>query len=124
MLVGGVVDDEIDDHADAALLAAMGEFDEVAERAIARVDAVIVGDVIAIVLAGRRLERHQPDRGDAEPVQIIQPPQQSFEIADAVAIGIHVGADGQAIDHAILVPEVVDHGAVPVRRLVSSCGAA
>ena len=111
MLVGGVVDDEIDDDADAALLAAMGEFDEVAERAVARIDAVIVGDVVAVVPAGRGLERHQPDRGDAEPVQIIQPPQQALEIADAVAIGVHIGADGEAIDHAVLVPEVVDHEA-------------
>ena len=89
--------------------AAMGEFDEVAERAVARIDAVIVRDIVTVVLAGRRLERHQPDRGDAEPVQIIEPPQQALEIADAVAIGIHIGADGKAIDHAVLVPEVVDH---------------
>ena len=109
VLVGGVIDDEVDDDADAALLAAMGEFDEIAERAVSRIDAVIVGDVVAVVLAGRRLERHQPDRGDAEPVQIIQPPQQALEIADAVAVGIHIGADGEAIEHAVLVPEVVDH---------------
>ena len=88
-----MVDDEIDDDADAALPAAMGELDEVAERAVARIDAVVVGDIVTIVAAGRRLERHQPDRGDTEPVQIIQPPQQALEIADAVAIGIHVGAD-------------------------------
>ena len=109
VLVRGVVDDEVDDDADAALLAAMGEFDEVAERAVARIDAVIVRDVVTVVLAGRGLERHQPDRGDAEPVQIIQPPQQALEVADAVAIGIHIGADGKAIDHAVLVPEIVDH---------------
>jgi len=35
-----VVDDEIDDHANAALLRLMGEIDEVAERAERRVDAV------------------------------------------------------------------------------------
>ena len=111
MLVGGVVDDEVDDDADAALLAAMGELDEVAERAVARIDAVVVGDVVAVVAAGRGLERHQPDRGDAEPVQIVEPPQQALEIADAVAVGVHVGADGEAIDDAVLVPEVVDHKA-------------
>ena len=49
MLVGGVVDDEIDDDADAALLGAVGELDEVAERAVARIDAVVVGDVVAVV---------------------------------------------------------------------------
>ncbi len=113
MLVGGVVDDEVDDDADAALPAAMGEFDEVAERAVTGIDTVIIRDVVAVVPAGRGLERHQPDRGDAETVQIIQPPQQAFEIADPVAIGIHIGADGKAIDDAVLVPEIVNHAGQP-----------
>jgi hypothetical protein len=37
-----MIDDEVDDDANAALLAAMGELDKVAERAVARCDAVIV----------------------------------------------------------------------------------
>ena len=40
--IRGVVDHEVDDDADAALAAAMCEFDKVAERAIAWIDAVIV----------------------------------------------------------------------------------
>jgi hypothetical protein len=70
-----MVDDEIDDDADAALSAAMGELNKVAERAVARIDAVIVGDIVAVILTGRWLERHQPDRCDAEPLYIIEPPQ-------------------------------------------------
>jgi hypothetical protein len=68
------------DDADAALAAALREFDEVAERAIARIDAVIIGDVRAIVLAGRWLKWHQPQRGDAEALQIVEAPQQPLEI--------------------------------------------
>ena len=121
MLIRGVVDDEIDQHADAALLGAVGELDEVAERAVARIDAVVVGDVVAVVALGGGLERHQPDGGDAEAVQIIEAAHQPLEIADAVAVGVHVGADRQAIDDRVLVPEVVDHPAArriePTNRL-------
>ena len=109
MLVGSVIDNEVDDYADAALLAAMGELDKIAERAVARIDAVVIGDVVAVILARRRLKRHQPDRADAKTVQIVKPAQQSLEIADAVSIGIHIGADGKTIEDAILVPEIVDH---------------
>ena len=35
----------------------MGELDEVAERAEPLVDIVVVGDVVAVVAAGRGLER-------------------------------------------------------------------
>jgi len=42
--------------------------------------------------------------------------EKSLEIADPVPVGIHIGADGETIEHAVLVPEVVDHGAgSPVR---------
>ena len=124
VLVRGVIDHEIDDDAHAALLRAVGELDEIAQRAVARIDAVIVRDVVAVVLAGRGLERHQPDRGDAKPVQIIQPPQQSLEIADAVAIGVHIGADGKAIEDGVLVPEVVDHAQPALDQSVTDYQAA
>src|SRR5205807_2943565 len=97
--------------ADAALSAAMGEFDEVAQRAITRIDAVIIRNVVTVVPAGRRLEGHQPDRCNPKPVQIIQAPQQATEIAYAVAVGIHVSADRKAVDDAVLVPEIIDHEA-------------
>jgi hypothetical protein len=75
MLVRGVVDDEIDNDPNPALLAAMSELDEVAERPVARINAVVIRDVVTVVLAGRRLKRHQPNGGDAEPIQIVEPPQ-------------------------------------------------
>jgi hypothetical protein len=104
-----MVDHEIDQHPHAALLRAVGEFDEVPEGAVARVDGVVVRDVVAVVAAGRLLERHEPHGGDAEPVQVIQPAHQPLEVADAVGVGVHVGADVQAVDDRVLVPEVVDH---------------
>ena len=109
MLVGRVIDDEVDDDANAALLGLVRELDEIAERAVARVDGVVVGHVVAVVAVRRFLEGHQPDRGDAEPLQVIEPAHEAFEVADAVAVGIHVRADGQAVDDRVLVPEVVDH---------------
>ena len=56
-----VVDDEVDDDPQAAVLRRADELDEVAERAEPRVDGVEVGDVVAVVPVGRRVERHQPE---------------------------------------------------------------
>ena len=68
-----VVDDEIDDDADAERVGVIHELDEVAERAVLVVDAVVVGDVVAVVAIGRRVERLQPDAGDAEARQVVEP---------------------------------------------------
>jgi hypothetical protein len=110
MLDGGVVDHEVDQHAHAALLAGVRQLDEITQRPVAGIDRVMVGDVVAVVLAGRFLERHEPDRVDAQPVEVIEAPLQALEVADAVAGGVHVGLHVEAIDDGVLVPEVVDHG--------------
>jgi hypothetical protein len=88
-----MVDDEVDEHANPALLRAVREFDEVAERAVTGVDTVIVGHIIAVVAIWGDLKRHQPDRRNPEAMQVIQPAHQTLEVTDAVAIGIHVGSD-------------------------------
>ena len=56
MLIGGVVDDEVDEDANAALPGAMGEIDKIAQCAVTRIDAVVVGHVIAIVAVRARPE--------------------------------------------------------------------
>ena len=58
--VRGVVHDEVDQDADSPSVGLMDELDEVAARAEARVDAVVVGDVVAVVPAWRGLEWRQP----------------------------------------------------------------
>jgi len=42
-------------------------------------------------------------------MQIIQAPQKSLEVSDAVAVSVHVGADGEAVEYGVLVPKIVDH---------------
>ena len=109
MLVRRVVDDEVDQHTDAALLRAMGELDEIADRAIAGIDTVIVGHVVAVVAMWRDLERHQPNGGDAQAMQVIESAHQSLEITDPIAISVHVGVYRQAVDDCVLVPKIIDH---------------
>src|SRR5215472_14861007 len=90
-----------------------GEFDKISDRAVARIDAVIIGHVVAVIAMGRDLEWHQPDGRDAETMQVVEAAHQTLEIADAVGVGIHVDSNRQAIDHGILVPKVIDHGRRP-----------
>ena len=72
MLDGRVVRDEVDHHADAARVGVGEQHVELHERPELRVDAEIVGHVVAVVGAGRREERRDPDRVDAELLQVRQ----------------------------------------------------
>ena len=93
----------------AALLAAMRELDKIAQRAVSRIDAVVIGNIVSIIPARGRLKRHQPDGCDAHALEIIQPAHQALKVADSIAIRIHVGGDRQTVDDRVLVPKIIDH---------------
>jgi len=61
-----VVDDDVGDHADAAIARAADQLDDVTEVPQPLVDAVEVGDVVAVVPVGCGEERHEPQAGDAQ----------------------------------------------------------
>jgi hypothetical protein len=104
VLVGGVIRDEVDHDADATVARGPDELDELPGRAEPLVDAVVVGDVVAVVAVGRRLERHQPDTCDAQPRQVVDLPDQAVEVADAVAVGVAERLDVEAVDDRVLPP--------------------
>ena len=84
----GVVDDEIDDDADPALVRGLDEGAEVLDRAVVGVDAVEVGDVVAAVAERRGVEREQPDAVDAEPLQVVELLLEAAKVARAVVVAV------------------------------------
>ena len=107
MLVGGVIDHQLGDDAQLAPLGFLHEAAEVLHRAEVGIDVAIVGDVVAVVAPGRGIERQQPERGDAEVLQIVEPLGQAGEIADAVVVAVGERLDVQLIDDRVLEPELV-----------------
>ena len=74
VLVGRMIGDEVDDDPHAERLGVIHQLDKVSGGAETRAYAVEVADVVAVVAVGRAVERLQPDAGDAETVQVIEPP--------------------------------------------------
>jgi hypothetical protein len=104
VLVGAVVEDQLGDHAQAAAMRLAQQHLEVAQRAVGVVDGGIVGDVVAVVAQRRRIERQQPQRGDAEVAQVIEPLREAPEVADAVGVAVAEGLGVQLVDDRVLVP--------------------
>ena len=48
------------------------EAPEVLQRAVARMHAFVVGDVVAVVSKRRRIEGLEPDGGDAEALEVVE----------------------------------------------------
>ena len=107
MLVGGVVDHQLGDHADAALVRCVDEALHVVQRAVVGMHAAVVGDVVAVIQQRRGIERQQPDRADAELGDVVELGQQAGEVADAVVVGVEERLDVQLVDDGVLVPQRV-----------------
>ena len=102
----------------------MGRVEEPLERrhrAVVGVDDAVVGDVVPVVAQRRRVERQQPQRGDAEVGQVVEPRREPLEVAGAVAVRVGEGSDVQLVDDGVAVP-VVGHRAPLRRRRRSATG--
>ena len=112
MLVAGVIDHELGDDAQAALVGSVHEGPEILHGAVGGVDVAIVGDVVAVVPQGRGIERHQPDRRDAEVADVVELLRQPLEVADAVIRRVEEGLDVDLVDNGVAVPlrvAAIDH---------------
>ncbi len=114
VLVGRVVGDELVDDPDASPVGLADHLVGVAQRAVHRIDVVVVGDVISVVAHGRRVEGQQPDRVDAEVLQVRELLEQAAEVAASVRVAVHERAHVELIDERVLVPERV---VVELRKL-------
>jgi len=86
MLVRGVIDDQVEQDLDAPVAGPVQQFGEVAQGTDPGVDPVEVGDVVAVVPPGGRVHRAQPETGHAQPGQVVQPTDETAQVADAVGV--------------------------------------
>ena len=105
MLVRRVVHHQLGNDLQLAAMGFFQELAEVVERAVLRIDVHVIGDVVSVILERRREERLQPDRGDAQILNVVEPLGKAAKVADAVVVAVAKRADVHLIDDGILVPE-------------------
>jgi hypothetical protein len=110
VLVGAVVDDEVHDQLHPALVDGGEQRVEIRERAEDRVDVLVVGDVVAVVVLRRRVDRREPDDVDAERGEVVEMGGDPGQVADAVAVGVGEGARVDLVDDGGLPPDRVRVG--------------
>ena len=104
VLVGGVVDHEVQNDSNAAFLGLPGQLREVAEVAQPRIHAVVVADVVPVVLPRAGVDGAEPQAAHAEPGEVVQPADQPPQVTDPVTVRVLVGRDLEAVDDSLLVP--------------------
>ncbi|EXF43037.1 hypothetical protein BAY1663_04539 [Pseudomonas sp. BAY1663] len=107
VLVRRMVGYEVQQHTDATGMGLGDQPVDIGQRAEQRVDVAVVADVVAGIDHRRAEHRRQPQRIDAQPLQMVELAQHAREVADAVAVAV---GERAWVD-------LVDGGAFPPRRL-------
>ena len=97
--VAGVVGDEVEEHLDAGLARRGDDLVEVVHGAVLGQHGAVVGDVVAPVGVGRRHDRAQPQRVDAQPGQVVEPAEQASQVSDAVVVAVGERAHVDLVEH-------------------------
>ncbi len=88
VLVGGVVDHQVEDDLEPLLVRLGQKRVEVGHRAQRGLNGAVVGDVVAVVHLRGGEDRVQPDDVHAQLGQVVEFLADAVEVADAVAVGV------------------------------------
>ncbi len=86
--VAGMIGHQVDEDPQAPLAGGGDQGVEVVEGAEAGIDIAVVGDVVAPVGHGRRVERSDPDEVDAQVCQVVETVMDTDQVADAVTVRV------------------------------------
>ena len=100
------------DDSEAPLVGGVQKRSKILELAVMRMDTCVVGDIVAVVLERRRVERQKPDRRHAEVLKVAQLLGQPAKIANSIADAVEKGADVNFIDDRVFIPigDFKEHG--------------
>jgi hypothetical protein len=95
---------QVEEHPQPERVRLADERVEIVERPQPRVDARVVGDVVAEVRERRGVDRREPERGHAEVGEVVEPPRDPGQVADAVAVRVLERARVDLVDDRVPPP--------------------
>jgi hypothetical protein len=99
-----VVDHKFRDHVKTAPVSLSKEGPKVLKRAVGRVNARVIRDVVPVILQRGRTEREKPNRRHPEILEVVELAGQPFEITYPIPVTVAKGLDVELVDDGILVP--------------------
>ena len=115
VLIGGVVDDQVHEYPQTALVCAVEHLFENLQIAEIRMDAFVIGYVVAVVGVGGGIKGRKPYAVDIERGNVVQLRQNAPQIADTVAVAVAERAAPDLIYGHFLVPAFLLHKRPPER---------
>ncbi len=104
VLIGRVIGHKIENEVHLALVHLLDKQIKVLAVAVDRIDVNKRGDIVAAVLAARRIERREPERARAQTLHVVELLRHALQIAHAVAVRVKERLDVDLVDDVGLPP--------------------
>ena len=114
MFVTGVVDHQIHDDLHTPLVCAVEDLFEGFHTAEFFGDVHIVGNIVAAVCAGGRIQGGEPDAVTAQGLDVVQLFQHTPQVTHAVAVAVFEAPGPDLIKYHIFKPAIVLHKNTPL----------
>ena len=106
MFIRRMIQHQIHNDADVPLLCLRNQAFHIVQASEHRVNVLIVGNIISVVVLRGFAHRGKPDRINAQIRQVIQPPDNSLQIPDSIAVTVLEAAGIDLVNDRILPPFV------------------
>ena len=104
MLIGGVVHNKIHDNPDVMTMRLCKQTVKILHGTEIIHDIAVIGNIVAVVIIRRFVNRRQPDHINSERLQVIQMCGDSIQITDAVTVAVREAAGINLINYGFLPP--------------------
>ncbi len=105
MLIRAVVEHQIDNHPQPLVVSQRDKALEIIQVPIIGMNAIKIGNIIAIIPQRRWIHGQQPDAGDPQLFQMIEPGGYSAKISNSVTIAIGKGPQIEFVKDSVFIPE-------------------
>ena len=104
VLVRGMVQHQVHDDTDVVFFGFDNKGIHVGQCAEHGVNIAVVGNIVAVVVLRAAVDGAKPDGVNAQGLQIVQPPDDTGQVADAIAVAVLKAAGVDLVDHSVFPP--------------------
>src|SRR2546423_488077 len=104
MLIGCVIEDEVNEDANSTLVCLRNQLVPILKRSVFRSNVHVIRYVVSKIGIGRGEKRRNPKRVDTQLSQVIQSRGNSIQITDAVPVRILEASQVNFVNDSMVVP--------------------
>jgi len=111
VLIGGVIQHQVKDDADAAAVCLRQQAVKILQGAHTGIHRIVIGYIVPIIPVRSGVEGGQPKGIHPQVLQVIEMMENTLQIAQSISVGISEGAGVEVVNHAVPPPgPVCCHG--------------